>query len=203
MGTRHLTVAVLDGVTRVAQYGQWDGYIEGAGLHLLQFLRDRMDRETLLHRLRHCVEIGEDELKFLWECAGADGSGWVNMEVANKFEKAHPQLSRNTGYQILDLIQESEPGLKLSHDYGFAANSLMCEYAYVVDFDKNQFEVYIGFNKASVDPGQRFAELPLEDDRRHEYKHVRLAKVYPLAALPTNVQFVADLEGEDSLDEAA
>ena len=39
MGTRNLTIAVMDGKTRVAQYGQWDGYPEGQGTTILEFLK--------------------------------------------------------------------------------------------------------------------------------------------------------------------
>ena len=39
MGTRFLTAVFADGQYRVAQYGQWDGYPEGAGVNILHFLR--------------------------------------------------------------------------------------------------------------------------------------------------------------------
>ena len=35
MGTRNLTIVYYDGDYRVAQYGQWDGYPEGAGIEVL------------------------------------------------------------------------------------------------------------------------------------------------------------------------
>jgi hypothetical protein len=31
MGTRNLTIVIADKKIKVAQYGQWDGYIEGNG----------------------------------------------------------------------------------------------------------------------------------------------------------------------------
>jgi hypothetical protein len=39
MGTRNLTRVICDGKTKVAQYGQWDGYPEGQGKTVLNFLR--------------------------------------------------------------------------------------------------------------------------------------------------------------------
>ena len=32
MGTRHMIGVVKDGIPRIAQYGQWDGYPSGQGV---------------------------------------------------------------------------------------------------------------------------------------------------------------------------
>ena len=39
MGTRNATIVIKDNKTKVAQYGQWDGYPSGQGLTALNFLR--------------------------------------------------------------------------------------------------------------------------------------------------------------------
>lgn len=39
MGTRYLTMVVKDNKTKVAQYGQFDGYLSGAGVAILKFLK--------------------------------------------------------------------------------------------------------------------------------------------------------------------
>ena len=41
MGTRHLICAISDDEYRIAQYGQWDGYPEGQGAAILEFLKDK------------------------------------------------------------------------------------------------------------------------------------------------------------------
>ena len=38
MGTRNLTTVIKNSETKVAQYGQWDGYPGGQGLTALKFL---------------------------------------------------------------------------------------------------------------------------------------------------------------------
>ena len=41
MGTRNLTKVIdKDGITRVAQYGQWDGYPEYTGKRILEFISE-------------------------------------------------------------------------------------------------------------------------------------------------------------------
>lgn len=39
MGTRHLIAVCIDGKYPIAQYGQFDGYPEGAGVDILNILR--------------------------------------------------------------------------------------------------------------------------------------------------------------------
>lgn len=43
MGTRHLIAAKVDGEYKLAQYGQWDGYPEGQGVAVLDFLVNKED----------------------------------------------------------------------------------------------------------------------------------------------------------------
>jgi len=38
MGTRNLTVVIYKGKPCIAQYGQWDGYPQGQGYTILDFL---------------------------------------------------------------------------------------------------------------------------------------------------------------------
>jgi len=39
MGTRNLTMVISGGETKIAQYGQWDGYPRGQGKTCLEFLK--------------------------------------------------------------------------------------------------------------------------------------------------------------------
>jgi len=86
MGTRNLTCVVLDGEYRIAQYGQWDGYPSGQGATVLEFLKDKMDREQFETALRQTKWITKEEHTKLWEGFGADGSGFVSMDIANAFK---------------------------------------------------------------------------------------------------------------------
>lgn len=190
MGARNLTLVMIGGEYKVAQYGQWDGYPSGQGKTALRFLRDEMS-EQFLTNVCGCREGTDDEVKATWTEAGADpNTQWVTLDVGNKHTKLYPELSRDTGAGILALIQEKPRMLAL--DPNFAADSVFCEWAYVVDLDKMTFEVYKGFNKERLKPGERFAALRSDHTEYEPIKHVI---TYDLnQPLPTDEDFIAEVD---------
>ena len=194
MGTRHLVAVMIDGEYKVAQYGQWDGYPSGHGVTALEFLRD-MDRDAFANKARACHWANEKEIDSTWEEFGVTGRpGMVPYEVAKARGKRYPHLDRDAGAEILSLVSQSENGLPLNNSIGFANDSLFCEYAYVVDLDKDTFEVFRGFNKEPVDAGERFYNGGHFDG---EYYPVRFVRAWSLCDLPSNEAFVSELEQED------
>lgn len=110
-------------------------------------------------KVRSIEAVTKETVEALWESAGAVG-GSASMDVADKFKIKHPQFSRDTGAGILDYVLTAEkPQVRL--DVEFAADSLFCEWAYVLDLDKEILEVYKGFNKTPVPKSQRFAKAAL------------------------------------------
>lgn len=193
MGTRNLTCVVKDGEYKVAQYCQWDGYPSGNGVEILEFLKN-MDRNHFENRLDDCVFISNDEIQKRWKECGADDSGWVNMEISDKFKEKYPLLHRDTHpADALKMIHDSTGKVELYNDIGFAKDGLYCEWAYVVDFDKNTFEVYRGFQKSGVPEDNRFGNEVNENG----YMPVSLVKTYDLEDLPSEKQFLRDLEDSD------
>jgi hypothetical protein len=131
MGTRNLVMAVVDGVTKIAQYGQWDGYPTHTGVHVLEFART-VD-SWFVENLRACRWAEESEID------------------------RRPEFLRDTGWKILELVKESPRGLV---DYSdFALDSLFCEWGYVLDFDSNTVEIYQGFN-TETNPVGRWRDQP-------------------------------------------
>lgn len=193
MGTRHLICVVKDGKYKIAQYGQWDGYPSGQGTSILDFLKSGN-----VFKLRQKVDsltwITDEEHKARWEECGADGSGRVDMETAERFKQAYPELSRDTGAGVLDCIVEAEHPLKLYNRIEFAQDSLFCEWAYVLDLDNDTLEVYKGFNRTQVDPSERFYREGYKSHSGDQYYPVRFVASFPFADLPAPEIFCEALE---------
>jgi hypothetical protein len=143
MGTRNLTV-VKDktGTTRVAQYGQWDGYPEHSGLKALDFLRDEILKNTLLDRLTLVEFIDDQEAEAIWEEFDHDSND------PTKYTNEYPGLSRDTGIDILVAVASATETLKTIDNSEFAEDTLFCEGIYEIDFSTNKFiSTYHGTTK--------------------------------------------------------
>lgn len=200
MGTRHMIAVVNEGKCRVAQYGQWDGYPAGQGASILEFLRNGNVAE-LKENVLKCSFVTDGELKAMWKEFGVDidTQQFVDGDTSEKFLKKYPQLSRNVGSDILEMIANAKEGLKLQNNYDFAADSLFCEWAYVIDFDKNTFEIYEGFNRKPLEKHERFFELSnsIRETAEDTYYPVRLKKMFSLFELPDKEEFLLECEPPD------
>ncbi|MCB1150860.1 hypothetical protein KDK88_04895, partial [bacterium] len=183
MGTRHLIGVVSGGVFKIAQYGQWDGYPEGQGATVLGFLAGLGgDLSKFREAVNNCRFMDEDETDNL-------GDDW---------QETHPQLSRDLGGKILNHVL-ARGGCPLFDASAFGADSLICEWAYIIDLDAETLEFYDGFQTAPHGTG-RWGEAPgviPYKGCKSTYYGVRLLKVYPLAELPT----VADLQKDAGEEE--
>lgn len=202
MGTRHLTCVVLDKKIRVAQYGQWNGYYEGQGETVVKFIEKRLlspfGLSKFKKRIDKCAWITEADRKARWIEAGADAdSDLVTMQVSQKHSELYPESSRDTGADVLDLIYKSTEGLKLTDSSDFAADSLFCEFAYVLDLDNETLEVYRGFNTKPVPKSNRFSKIKFPEDRDTEYYHVRLVKKFHFTQAKSGLKSLIEKEKEE------
>jgi hypothetical protein len=143
MGTRNLTVVKdKNGTTRVAQYGQWDGYPQYSGIEALKFLREEMNQEKLLKRLTLVQFIDEEESNEIWESFDHDDND------PTKYSMEYPGLHRDTGIKILEAVANATETLKTIDNSEFANDTLFCEGIYEVDFSTNKFiSTYHGTTK--------------------------------------------------------
>lgn len=129
MGTRHLICVVSDNQYRIAQYGQWDGYPEGQGAAILEFLKSPMAKQ-LKNNLERCSWITNDEYNKLWKEFGADATQpYIDCDVYQSFSEKYPQLSRDTGAKILKIAAGATGEMKLQNSLDFSQDSLFCEWA--------------------------------------------------------------------------
>lgn len=196
MGTRNLTLVQLNNEYRVAQYGQWDGYPSYTGINILKFLRT-MDKNKFIEKLKNTKFITKQDYHNYWMELGIDieKEKLVDISTSNKFDELHPTLSRDMGFNVLNFINESDDIVNLWNDYTFAKNSLFCEWAYLINLDENTLEVYKGFNKTKLTKEDRFYFDGYVSDS--EYYPIKLVKTYSLDELPTDDDFVKELESDE------
>jgi hypothetical protein len=134
MGTRNLTI-VKDkvGTTRIALYGQWDGYPSYSGIQALAFLRDKTNKDNLWSKLENVEFITDEECDTLYK--QYESTDWENKDFLN----AYPGLHRDTGIGILEVVANSTKTIKMIDNTEFANDTLFCEGIYEVDFSTNDF----------------------------------------------------------------
>jgi len=201
MGTRHLIAVYLDGEYKIAQYGQWDGYPEGQGVSTLAFAREiaaPTARRLFKEKLRQCRWITENEIEYINEK--------IRKGIIEDWTKIYPELDRDTGSDILKMVFNSKDGMALQNSITFAADSLFCEWAWVIDLDKKTFEGYKGFNTTHpATQEDRFYFLKDEEEKKasertmsgDSYYCVRLVKSYSLDDLPSDATFLHDFVSDD------
>jgi hypothetical protein len=134
MGTRNLTIVKnLEGTTKIAQYGQWDGYPQHSGIVALEFLRDKVNRDNLLVELQNVEFITNEECDTIYK--SFETTDWENKAFLN----AYPGLHRDTGIEILEVVANSMGTIKTIDNSEFAKDTLFCEGIYEVDFSTNKF----------------------------------------------------------------
>lgn len=203
MGTRHLIAVQKDNEYKVAQYGQWDGYLDGQGRDILEFISIPENLQRLKKALSKVRFIDDKKDKKFLDSYNKNAPSWSN-EPDNRTEEQkrwfNLYMTRDLGAKILKNIVESEDKeIILRNSISFTGDSLFCEYAYVIDFDKNTFEIYIGFNKTTISKDERFFGMEKEE-KSDGYSPVSLWKSYPLDNLPT-VQDLLKLAKEEEDEE--
>ena len=134
MGTRNLTVVKnAMGTTKIAQYGQWDGYPSYSGIQVLEFLRDEYNQQLLEAKLDVVEFVGDEEVDTLYK--QYESTDWENKAFLN----AYPGLHRDTGVGILEVVANSTNTIKTVDNSEFAKDDLFCEGIYEVNLMANKF----------------------------------------------------------------
>ena len=178
MGTRNLTlVKDKEGKTKVAQYGQWDGYPEGQGCTILNFISNKENRDKLAEILKNVKFVTPEapqSVKDYIEGYDKRTPEWSN-EPDNRTEADKywfgNLISRDVCGKILENIVsiniellpvEFEKIIYLQDKSSFADDSLFCEWAYCVNYQTEKLEVYINGKEKVIEFD--FDNLPDEDD---------------------------------------
>lgn len=127
MGTRNLTKVIdADGVTRVAQYGQWDGYPSGQGLTALYHAHNAKMIQANLNKVHFITDEEADSI-----------NASINPDVDLGLQ--YPTLTRDTAADILGYIAYATTDLPLVDNSEFENDDLMCEGVYTINFQTGEF----------------------------------------------------------------
>jgi len=168
MSSRHLLCVYHQGAYQIAQFGVFDGYPGVVAAEVIDFLnQDKSIIKKFKSNLKNCCFLTEQELN--------------NQTVFKK----NPTRT-NTASNILSIITKNrDQPIYLKNSLYFAAESLYCEWLYVIDFDKNTFEIFKGFNEDPLHQDERFYNLTNSILAKKKQYPVKLAIAYGLENLPT------------------
>lgn len=174
MSTRSLLAIQSDEKYVVAQYQHYDGYPDYMGVNILDWLKSNNNLEHLKSSLSKIT---------------------LMAKKSNK-DYEDDSICFESGADLLSTIIESKEPVKLLDSIEFTADSLFCEWAYVIDLDKNTFEIYQGFNEEPLNSTERFKEFESLKEHDSKYYPVRYLCGYQLDCLPSTDNFLKDCEGK-------
>jgi hypothetical protein len=187
MGTRGFVGVVVDGEVQI-QYQQYDSYPEGVGVKVLDFARQNAHARDGLRAQARAVKVVSEDVPPTLE----------QQEYYKHLADTHVSTGRLDEWYCLlrttqgDLAAILGAGIIL--DAGtFPADSLFCEWGYIIDTDTWQLEVYKGFQTKPHVWG-RFANMEAGDG---DYYPVALVAVYKMEDLPTDMDFLRAFAEDD------
>ena len=194
IGTRGAFGVVVDGVEKIG-YCQYDTYPEGHGVENLQWIRSIIERgfENDARQLALDAKLVDDTVVAEKEDI-EKLSAFTNLSVSKQSTDDWYCLTRDTHGQIRLML---DCGYILDSS-NFPYDSLFCEWAYIIDFDKRQFEVYKGFQKDASKIVGRFSHGSISDE--DGYAPVTLIAVYSFDDLPSDDDFLLDTAGPECSD---
>ncbi len=164
MGTRGAYGYRIDGTDKIT-YNHYDSYPNVLGERIISYAC-RMGLERMSDVARTIVLVNGNETveKELIERY----KSYANLKVADGRYDSWYCLLRNTQSDLSPYHKDLE---HMIDSQEFLADSLFCEWAYIINLDSENIEVYRGFNKDPKESG-RYAGLQI--DRSGGYYGVKL-----------------------------
>lgn len=166
----NLLVVIKDKEVKIAQIDHYDAPPEGRGLEILTVIRGRV--EELGKILSEISPYSLDESKTSFQ-------GETNL----------PHAPGNNFLVLRDVLAGKK--FTFTNNYLFAAYGDLCEWCYVIDYDKETFEVYRGKNREPLTENDRFFDLKDKVSCvSKEYHPVKLLCAFDLNNLPEGRKFL-------------
>lgn len=200
MGTRNLLTIIQNGKVKLAKYNQWDGYLDGQGKDLAEFIVNDLDFEKLISGLQNVKFTSENEYDEKLATIGITES-MISFDQGDLITATFPLASRDTNIKnslsaIQDLkteirkvdakyntiyttIQVKPENLITSDASDFKNDGLFCEYAYELNLDNFTVKVFEARKNAK---GDYFCDRIVIDCDILQYPEVLDAKLAEIAA---------------------
>jgi len=186
MGTRGLMAFTSGGELKGA-YNHWDSYPSGLGAVIAKWLIN--------------TDLAEARTKFEALEVVSEDAEPTPEQVVRLLQYANLNVSTQSPGEWYVLLRETQGDPQATLDSGFifdsldfAADSLFCEWGYVVDLDTGALEVYKGFQTEPHTDG-RFAGL--ETEAGEKYGPIRLVRTFNLQELQESPDALSEFEGDE------
>ena len=165
MGTRGAYGFRLNGKDKVT-YNHFDSYMDGLGRAVLNFIRGTATKELrqIAKRIKLVSKDKPATMKQVEDCIEMSDTTVNNGKLTDWYVLLRKAQGNPNVYK--DGLKYMINGAK------FLADSLFCEWAYIINLDKEVLEIYVGFNKDPSAKG-RYACIRNKNDV-YEYHGVRL-----------------------------
>jgi hypothetical protein len=172
MGTRGAWGFVLAGSEKI-MYNHYDSYPRGLGQTVLDWLREQITDEIALRERVEKLTVVPDR-----EPTPAE---------QRRFAKYSDSMV-STGRDWYALLRHTQGNMDATLEAGlfedgskFPLDSLFCEWAYIIDLDMRQFEVYEGFRTEPTTDGRWKGQ---REAGNREYHAIQLVASYSFDELP-------------------
>lgn len=169
-------------------YNHADSFPDALGVKILSELQSISEWNTVEERIRSLSPIHESRM------IGVNDDIF-RTELRRHYPNLHYRGNPKNYYDLMSPLQGTlEPYLsgKLSFmatANEFIDNSLFCQWGYVADLDKHQFEIYRGGQITQPPTDAQYQDGP----DRMGYYPCRMVQAYRLDQLPTPRKFLGDM----------
>lgn len=189
MGTRGFLGFVANDHETIA-YNHCDSYPDALGLTVLNYARSIEDLDAAKQQAAVIVHVSDEV-----------------PPTDEQIEALRPYMNTSVGWKMprpdwYQLLRESQgdPAAMLAaghveHKPEWPADSLFCEWGYLIDFDRGVLQVYRGFQTSPHTTG-RFHDRKTSDGSSG-YGPVRLIATYALDSLPDDAAFIHATDPSD------
>lgn len=204
MGTRGAVGFLVNGEKKLT-YNHFDSYPGGLGIDTLHWLQNH-----LVVTDEFAVTVSPEVLGQLHDLAPVEETARPTEEQ-QELLRSRGFLPQNvsTGQDWYAWLRDCQGDLTATIKSGFIIeandfplDSLFCEWAYVINVDTGEFEVYEGFQKTVPTAGLWAGQ---DVSISMDYKPVHLVKAWPFKELPdlTDEQFLDILDVDEDEEEGS